>query len=460
LFLGLLSSFLVFTIYFEITGESYIGTLRFSILLLPFIFSYYLSRKGHITAASTVLVTIFTIGAWIAIYYWDIRLPAALLSLFLATTVVGILFSSMTGFIYACISTFGVIVFSHLTEYGYHLTDLSWQSAGIGLADALEIGIFLLFTSGITWISNRQTTLSLTRARASEAELKIERDLLEARVQERTAEIERIQIEKVSELYTFIEFGKLSAGLIHDIMSPLTALHIDIETSEIEALQRDTSSSTPLPIQNTARIKASTATLLESSRKIQRIIKLARNQIKVHFEKETFSVRDAIEEILIVNNQRLYHAHIHTKITIPHALTIHSYRTLFIHIITNLISNAIDACIEKSHISHPAKYTPEITIGYNVSRDHICINIKDNGIGIPTSLQETMFNPFHTTKGEKGCGIGLAASRHIAQKYFEGDIQYRARTKHMHKQSPKHIRKYINHPASEFSVCIPSALKA
>lgn len=241
-------------------------------------------------------------------------------------------------------------------------------------------------------------------------------------------------------------------------MSPLTALHLDIETSELEAQSRSLSE-TSTTIHN-RQIQTGTKQLLESSLKIQKIIKLARNQIKINFEKEIFSIRVAIQEIAIVNNQRLRHGRIHIKITISHTIFIHNYRSLFIHIATNLISNAIDTCIEKTKLESNKHYAPEISIGCTSTNEYLQIKIKDNGTGISKETEKNMFNPFHTTKGENGCGIGLAASKHIAEKYFGGDIRYISLVKKRYLRSQnsllsKNIKRSVSEPVSEFSIYIP-----
>jgi len=56
----------------------------------------------------------------------------------------------------------------------------------------------------------------------------------------------------------------------------------------------------------------------------------------------------------------------------------------------------------------------------NLSSDEqvVKIVIGDNGIGIPASLKDQVFNPFYTTKPSgKGTGLGLSISMNIIQKH-------------------------------------------
>jgi signal transduction histidine kinase len=45
------------------------------------------------------------------------------------------------------------------------------------------------------------------------------------------------------------------------------------------------------------------------------------------------------------------------------------------------------------------------------------VTIADNGTGIPLEVQSHLFQPFFTTKGERGTGLGLWVSRGIINKH-------------------------------------------
>lgn len=80
--------------------------------------------------------------------------------------------------------------------------------------------------------------------------------------------------------------------------------------------------------------------------------------------------------------------------------------------ILNLISNSRDAMprggrivlrVHRVHQTDPGK-------SGDVSRDYVCVSIRDNGQGIPQEIQERVFEPFFTTK-EIGRGSGLGLSQ-------------------------------------------------
>ncbi len=68
--------------------------------------------------------------------------------------------------------------------------------------------------------------------------------------------------------------------------------------------------------------------------------------------------------------------------------------------LTNLVSNAIDACLMSEH-----KGT-EVTIKISEKRNKIIFEVHDNGSGIDYEIKKKIFTTFFTTKGGGGTGLG------------------------------------------------------
>ncbi|MEZ6067437.1 MAG: HAMP domain-containing sensor histidine kinase [Planctomycetaceae bacterium] len=69
----------------------------------------------------------------------------------------------------------------------------------------------------------------------------------------------------------------------------------------------------------------------------------------------------------------------------------------------NVLTNAVEAAGPKGHVN----------VDVTCQSDALAILIRDDGPGIPPQVQETLFDPFVTTKPE-GCGLGLALARQAA----------------------------------------------
>ena len=80
---------------------------------------------------------------------------------------------------------------------------------------------------------------------------------------------------------------------------------------------------------------------------------------------------------------------------------------------TNLIVNALDALGKQDDGC--------LTIRTYRQRDNFCIDIEDNGPGIPADIQSRIFEPFFTTKGiGEGTGMGLDIVRRVIERHNGG----------------------------------------
>ena len=89
---------------------------------------------------------------------------------------------------------------------------------------------------------------------------------------------------------------------------------------------------------------------------------------------------------------------------------------------TNLLSNACDAIEVLGD-----DYHGEVLISTCKEDDHILITVSDNGIGIPKSDLDKIYDPFFTTKEiGKGTGLGLSIVSGIVKKH-NGTIDVKSR---------------------------------
>ncbi|MDP2344544.1 MAG: response regulator [Deltaproteobacteria bacterium] len=82
-------------------------------------------------------------------------------------------------------------------------------------------------------------------------------------------------------------------------------------------------------------------------------------------------------------------------------------------VLINLVHNAIDAMPEDADRDVGA------TIKMHVSREgeRVHIRVTDNGTGIPPDVVNKIFDPYFTTKGKRGTGLGLSVSHSIVRRH-------------------------------------------
>lgn len=76
-------------------------------------------------------------------------------------------------------------------------------------------------------------------------------------------------------------------------------------------------------------------------------------------------------------------------------------------VVVNLLKNAIEALPEGG------------TVGFttHIEGDSVLLNVKDDGVGIPKDVRRRIWEPFYTTKGPDGTGMGLSASYGIVAQH-------------------------------------------
>jgi signal transduction histidine kinase len=91
-------------------------------------------------------------------------------------------------------------------------------------------------------------------------------------------------------------------------------------------------------------------------------------------------------------------------------------------IFVNLIANALQAMPDGGELR--VSLRPHSAGKQGSARPGIQIRVTDTGAGIPVQHQDKIFQPFFTTKSDKGTGLGLWVSSGIVQK-LNGTIHFR-----------------------------------
>lgn len=95
----------------------------------------------------------------------------------------------------------------------------------------------------------------------------------------------------------------------------------------------------------------------------------------------------------------------------PEAATIEAEAISVHRCILNLASNALDA-LPNDREGHIV-----IRVRPDDQPEMVAIDVEDNGVGIPEDVLPRLFQPFSSTKGGKGTGLGLAVAQKIAREH-------------------------------------------
>jgi len=271
--------------------------------------------------------------------------------------------------------------------------------------NTIVYAIILLIIATISWLSNREIEKSLERARLSEAALKKERDFLEIRVDERTKELQKIQLEKIAEMSRLAEFGRLSSGLFHDLVNPLTALSFNLE--KIKQTRN----------YQFKEIEDDLNRAFSVTQKIREFISSIKKQFNHEENKELFSLNHEINDVLQVLTYRARKNNININFEPMEEIELFGDAIKFNQVILNIISNAIEAYPLNNFIKN-------IDVNLFNNENYIVLHVKDYGQGVSEDIENEIFKAFFTTK-KNGTGVGLSLVKNIVEKDFNGEISFK-----------------------------------
>lgn len=402
--LCILFSFLTHNAIIEGIRYQGISISLFGGIILLFLVLLFLSRRGFVNTASHGLIIILFIGATYGAFHFGGDLQQVLLTYVVIIIIASILMSTFYGFIVTAIISATLLVLWHLQIHDIIIPQTYWKYQPAE-NDAIEFVVMFFLMMIVSWLSNREIKRSLVRARSSEQALARERDLLEIKVEERTRELKHTQLEKVSQLYRFAEFGKLSAGIFHDLMTPLGAIIANVDQLE--------HNQTHLP-----EVKSYLQKAVIASRRMGSFLTTIRKQIRVSTDKELFSANKELSETLDILQYKARMANVAIKTNLKREFSLYGNPIKFHQVLLNLISNAIDS------YDHAPKENERVIYTILTKRDKsLMIKVTDFGIGIQPEILSKIFEPFMTTKDStKGIGLGLSSTKEIIEKDFGGTI--------------------------------------
>ncbi|WP_051321303.1 ATP-binding protein [Chrysiogenes arsenatis] len=157
--------------------------------------------------------------------------------------------------------------------------------------------------------------------------------------------------------------------------------------------------------------------MMEQLRFMSQTIEDFRNFYKPSLTSEMFDIREACSSVLKLCESQLRMISADVDVEPGSPLYTPGYRSEFQQVMLNLFVNSRDVFTERS--------IPQglVKVSFQQTTQATIIRVHDNGGGIPEHLlPDGIFQPFVSTKGEKGTGIGLAVSRKIIMDKMKGKI--------------------------------------
>jgi PAS domain S-box-containing protein len=221
---------------------------------------------------------------------------------------------------------------------------------------------------------------------------------------QKQAESALIQSEKLAAV------GRLAASISHEINNPLESVTNLLYLARLNE-------ETPPSVQSF---------LKTAEQELQRVSQISAQTLRFHRQstKPTrITPEELLEPTLALYNGRLLNSHIQLVVEHRGAGYITCYEGDMRQVLNNLISNAIDSMRAGGRL---IVRTAESWIKDETTRG-VRITVADTGHGMSQSVIKRICEPFYTTKGINGTGLGLWISRGIIEKH-RGSLKVRSRT--------------------------------
>jgi PAS domain S-box-containing protein len=202
--------------------------------------------------------------------------------------------------------------------------------------------------------------------------------------------------------------GRLAATIAHEINNPLEAV-----TNFIYLAKQQPGLS--------QKVKQYLET---ADRELGRVAHIARQTLGFYrdtSQPDSVFVSDVIEDVLTIYERKFKYKELTVEQQIEPGLIVFTVQGELKQVLSNLISNAIDASRDGGKIVIRARATRNFQSGNRGIR----ITVADNGSGISAKDMENLFVPFFTTKKDVGTGLGLWITKDLLEKKG-GHIRFRS----------------------------------
>ena len=243
-----------------------------------------------------------------------------------------------------------------------------------------------------------------------------------------TASTRDYALETLRTSQKLIHLGRTAASIAHEVNNPLESIANLLYLIRLEP-----------------GLPANVLGYLElAEQEMERVVSISKQTL--NFARETsepvdVSMPEILDEVLVLYRHLIDQKQIEIVKHYSEADPIRVFPGEMRQVFANLIVNAIEACDGSGVVT--LRVRP--SFGVHQKRG-LRITVADNGTGIPPKIRRRLGEPFFTTKGQSGTGLGLWVTRSIVERYGG-----RLRMRSVHISEP---RGKTNH-GTVFTLCLP-----
>jgi len=194
-----------------------------------------------------------------------------------------------------------------------------------------------------------------------------------------------------------INLGTLAGGLAHELATPLTWVSMELETLETDP--------------RAAAVRERVRSARTGMARMRDVLVAMRQGARLSStELRDGALVNVVDQALTLVAQRVRAAGITVERQYESDVPLVSCQpTQLGQILVNLLINALDAMA--------GQRGGRLTLRVRRASEQAVVEVEDTGPGVPPEMRSRIFEPFYSTKGERGNGLGLWISSQIARSH-------------------------------------------
>ena len=165
-------------------------------------------------------------------------------------------------------------------------------------------------------------------------------------------------------------------------------------------------------------IEEHTDLIMDILQQMSRTIDDFRNFFKPNKLKVDFNIKEVVLKTIKFLETSIKFNNIKLILNLPDDCIITGFPNEYSQVILVILNNAKDALLERKIKEK------QIEINLEKEKNRTILKITDNAGGIDAKVMDKIFNPYFTTKEDKGTGVGLYMSKMIIEKNMKGKLSF------------------------------------
>ena len=197
--------------------------------------------------------------------------------------------------------------------------------------------------------------------------------------------------------------GRLAATIAHEIHNPL-----DSVANLLYLLQHEPTN------------EESSQFLQMAQTELARVTQISRAMLSLYRESKApvrVNLKETLDDLLLLMQRRFQILGVTVSADLPPEIDVEGFPAELRQVFSNLIGNAVEAVGQGGTVTVRITPQPADAASSPALEAGAIVEITDNGPGIPAENRDRLFQPFFTTKGERGTGLGLWVSQGIIRKH-------------------------------------------